>query len=186
MKASRTTRTEFRLFPIPAWEQEQDYLRRNHQRGWKLVHVSCLGLYRFEACAPEDVVYQLDYNPDGAAHRDEYIQLFRDCGWEYIQDCVGYSYFRKRTADMRAGDESIFCDDASRLEMMQRVFTGRMIPLLVIFFCLILPQLFWQAQGASIWSRAFLITYAVLFVLYLFLFLSFGLRFYAYWKNVQK
>lgn len=46
-------------------------------------------------CTPEDVVYQLDYNEEGLTHKDEYVQMFRDCGWEYIQDFGGYSYFRK-------------------------------------------------------------------------------------------
>ena len=47
--------------------------------------------------------------------------MFADCGWEYLQDFAGYSYFRKPVAEMK-GEEAIFCDDASRLEMMRRVF----------------------------------------------------------------
>ena len=29
-----------RLFTIADWEKEQDYLRRQHQRGWKLDRVT--------------------------------------------------------------------------------------------------------------------------------------------------
>ena len=47
------------------------------------------GLYHFEKCEPEDVTYQLDYNPEGIAHKAEYIQMFLDCGWEYMQDFAG-------------------------------------------------------------------------------------------------
>ena len=83
-----------------------------HKKGWKFVKVSLGGLYGFEACEPEDVVYQLDYNPDGVKHQNEYLQMFKDCGWEYMQDFVGYSYFRKPVSEMD-GDESIFCDDES-------------------------------------------------------------------------
>ena len=36
--------------------------------------------------------------------------------------------------------EEIFCDESSRLQMMQRVIKGRMLPLLVIFFATLLPQ----------------------------------------------
>lgn len=89
------TKREFRFFSILEYEEEQAYLRAMHQSGWKLLRVSGLCLYSFEACEPEDVVYQLDYNKDGLAHKAEYVQMFADCGWEYLQDYVGYSYFRK-------------------------------------------------------------------------------------------
>ena len=94
----KSQKTEFRFFTVPEWEKEQDYLRRRHQEGWRFVRLNFFGLYHFERCAPEDVVYQLDYNPEGLAHRDEYVQMFRDCGWEYLQDYLGYSYFRKAAA----------------------------------------------------------------------------------------
>ena len=38
------------------------------------------------------------------------------------------------------GDEKIFCDESSRLAMMERVYKGRLIPLLVIFCACLLPQ----------------------------------------------
>lgn len=44
--------------------------------------------YTFESCPPEDVIYQLDYNKEGLDHKDEYIQMFQDCGWEYVQIMV--------------------------------------------------------------------------------------------------
>ena len=68
------------------------------------------------------MVYQLDFNPEGISHREEYLQMFRDCGWEYLQEYMGYSYFRKPVSRMEGRDEEIFCDDASRLDMMKRVF----------------------------------------------------------------
>ena len=57
-----------RLFTIADWEKEQDYLRRQHQRGWKLDRVTFFNCYHFVRCQPEDVVYQLDYNPEGLAN----------------------------------------------------------------------------------------------------------------------
>ena len=129
----------FKYFTIFEYEKEQNYLRAMHQAGWKFVRVSGLCVYHFEKCVPEDVIYQLDYNRDGIAHKDEYVKMFSDCGWEYLQDYTGYSYFRKPIAEMD-GEEEIFCDDASRLDMMKRVFQGRMIPLFIIFFLLILPN----------------------------------------------
>lgn len=128
-----------RFFTIFEYEKEQDYLREMHRAGWKLVRVTGLGVYHFEKCAPQDVVYQLDYNKDGLAHKEEYLKLFEDCGWEYIQDYVGYSYFRK-AVDGDRGAEEIFCDEESKFQMMRRVMRGRMVPLLAIFFGTLLPQ----------------------------------------------
>ena len=85
------------------------------------------------------MVYQLDYNKEGLENKQEYVQMFEDCGWEYIQDYVDYSYFRKPASAMH-GDEEIFCDASSRLAMMERVYKGRLTPLLVIFCACLLPQ----------------------------------------------
>ena len=54
------TKTCFRFFSIMDYEKEADFLREMHKKGWKFVKVSLLGFYEFEACEPEDVVYQLD------------------------------------------------------------------------------------------------------------------------------
>ena len=122
------TKKEFRWFTIFQYEQEQEYLRRQHNAGWKFCQVTGLGMYHFERCQPEDVVYQLDYNQEGSAHKDQYIQMY-----------AGYSYFRKAAAKMD-GDEEIFCDDESKLAMMERVLRGRMLPLLIFFSACLMPQ----------------------------------------------
>lgn len=133
------SKKQFKWFTIFEYEKEQEYLRKMHRDGWKFVKVKGLGMYYFEKCVPQDVVYQLDYNEDGLAHKDEYVKMFEDCGWQYIQDYAGYSYFRKAVSDGGTAEE-IFCDEESRFQMMQRVMKGRMVPLLVIFFAVLLPQ----------------------------------------------
>jgi len=133
------TKKQFKWFTIFEYDKEQDYLREMHKSGWKFVKVKGLGMYHFEKCVPQDVVYQLDYNQEGLAHKEEYLKMFDDCGWEYIQDYAGYSYFRKAVSEDGAAEE-IFCDDESRLNMMQRVLKGRMLPLGGIFFAVLLPQ----------------------------------------------
>lgn len=130
---------QFKWFTIFEYEKEQDYLREMHKSGWKFIKVTGLGMYHFEKCIPQDVVYQLDYNKDGLAYKDEYLKMFDDCGWEYIQDFWGYSYFRKAVSEDGVAEE-IFCDEESRFQMMQRVLKGRMLPLLVIFLAVLLPQ----------------------------------------------
>ena len=101
------------------------------------MKVTGFGTYHFVECRPEDVVYQLDYNQEGSANKDQYIKMFSDCGWEYLQEYAGYTYFRKPVGDM---EESIFCDESSKLAMLERVYKGRLVPLLVIFSACLLPQ----------------------------------------------
>lgn len=164
----------FRYFTIAGWKKEQDFLTQQHKIGWKLDHVSFLGIYHFIKCTPEDVVYQLDYNSEGLKHKAEYVQIFHDCGWEYIQDYAGYSYFRKPAAEMNDSEE-IYCDDSSRLDMMNRVFKERMIPLIVIFFCIIIPQCL-HGTVSNVVSGAF----GALGILYFILFLSFAYQYQKY------
>ena len=139
MKNENYCKKLFRNFSIFEYEKEERFLREMHKSGWKFVKVTGFGVYHFEKCTPEDVIYQLDYNRDAQKKRDEYLQMFTDCGWDHLQDYAGYSYFRKPAADMRE-DEGIFCDEESKIMMMERVLKGRMTPLLILFFCCLMPQ----------------------------------------------
>lgn len=176
-------KTELHFFTIVEYEKEQEYLQKMHQKGWKFVDVTFPGFYHFAACEPEDVVYQLDYNQEGIAHKEEYVQMFHDCGWEYLLDYVGYSYFRKPASELKE-EEGIFCDDSSRMDMMKRVFRGRMLPLVGIFFCVIVPQLFAQFSRNGFANPLFIIFLAS-FVLYAILFLWFGLQYWSYRKKFR-
>ena len=167
------TTTNVRFFTILDYDKEQDYLRKMHKKGWKFVALKGAMFYHFEKCDPEDVIYQLDYNPEGIENKEEYVQIFRDCGWEYLQDACGYSYFRKKAADME-GDEEIFCDDESRLQMLERVFKGRMIPLLIIFGCILLPMFF---RNLSQGNRFAIFGIGFMLILYLWLFAGFVRRY---------
>lgn len=135
-------KTEVRLFNILQWEEEQEYLRLRHRQGWAFQWVSFPGAYHFVQCEPEDMVYQLDYNQEGRHHKEAYVQMFADCGWEYLQDFGGYSYFRKPKAAMKGKEDGIFCDDASRFDLVMRIFRGRMIPVVISFALTVLPQLY--------------------------------------------
>ncbi|SHJ84825.1 DUF2812 domain-containing protein [Hespellia stercorisuis] len=181
----KETKLEIRFFTITEYEKEQEYLRERHQSGWKFVGYTVPCFYHFVKCEPEDVVYQLDYNKDGAAHKDEYVQMFTDCGWEYLMDVLGYSYFRKPVSEMKE-DEEIFCDDSSRLDMIGRVFKGRMIPLIGIFLCCIVPQMFrvFHLQDAA--DRGIFFVFCALLVLYLILFVQFGVQYWRLKKRTER
>ncbi len=181
------TKTVFKWFSIAQYKQEEEYLSLMHKKGWKLTKVTFPGFYHFRECEPENVTYRLDFNQEGIANKSEYVQMFSDCGWEYLFDYVGYSYFRKASDEADANEE-IFCDDSSRLDMMKRVFRGRVRPLIVIFFCLILPQLIMNTIGygtESMIQDVLAIVFLVLGILYIILFGVFSIQFYQYEKRLN-
>ena len=185
------SKTVFKFFTIPQYKQEEDYLSAMNEKGWRFTGVTFPGFYHFEKSEPKQVSYRLDYNQEGIKNKAEYVQMFSDCGWEYLCDFVGYSYFRKEGT---AGEEKeeIFCDDASRLDMMKRVFRGRIIPLIILFVSVIIPQLFTNTVGNSVGIdgggivRDFLsFTLLGLAILYLIIFSVTAVQFYKYEKLVS-
>ncbi len=179
MKNSNYCKKLFRYFSIFEYEKEEQYLREMHKDGWKFIKVTGLGVYHFEKCIAEDVVYQLDYNRDAKKNREEYLQIFSDCGWEHLQDYAGYSYFRKPAAEMN-GEESIFCDEESKIAMMERVMKGRFTPLVIIFFCYLFPQFIINLTNYYIAAM-----YGGLMAVYLTVFLI-GARGYLKMKNKRR
>ena len=178
-------KTVLRYFTIADWKKEEEFLAKMHRDGWKFTSLNFIGIYHFTECEPDNVVYQLDFNPDGMAHKDEYVKMFSDCGWEYLQDYVGYSYFRKPVSQMNGGDEEIFCDDESRIEMMKRVFKGRLIPLLILYVYFIFA-FFLTLSTSNPLSPVLSALYIFVLLTYSAMFLSFGLKFYSYLKSVKK
>ena len=172
----KNNKIKFAFFTIPEYEKEQNWLRAQHNKGWDFTGVTFPGFYHFTKCEPQDVIYQLDYNQDGIQNKAEYIQMFKDCQWEYITDFVGYSYFRKAVADIKLGEEEIFNDYESKLEMSRRVFRGRMIPLVIVFFSIIIPQLLMQH---NLNFRPLFYVYIVLFSIYVVIFTWYAIQ---YWS----
>lgn len=179
------TKQEFRYFTITEYDKEQQYLSRRHKEGWRFVNVTGIGQYHFEKCEPEEVVYQLDYNQEGNINQTEYTQMFEDCGWEYVTTYVGYAYFRKPAADMKEGEE-IFFDDSSKLEMMQRIFKGRMIPMFIVFFL----YLFWQFLIGYFFDGVIFKVIAVLLgitmVIFVFVTVHFGIKYLGHLRRIKK
>ena len=78
--------------------------------------------------------------------------------------------------------EEIFCDDISRLDMMNRIFIGRVIPLIVIL-CGLIWQLYISATDHS--ERGWLPVFIVLVIIYIITFLQFAVKYFAFRKNVK-
>ena len=128
----------YRIFTIADYERESLYFREMHAKGWKLRKVSYSILlfavkYTFEKCHPEQVSYQLDFYPMEKSERASYLQLFKDCGWEYITDFNSFSYFRKVRSKIESNAEfEIYNDAAGKLAMVNRILRLRLVPVLLL------------------------------------------------------
>lgn len=178
-------KTEFKFFSIMNWEKEEDYLREQHKKGWEFEKVKGYGSYHFAKTEPADVIYRLDYNPDSFDKNSGYIEMFNDCGWEYLQIYMGYSYFRKKASDYSEKEDEIFCDDESKLEMVKKIFVARMVPLLILFFVGVIPQILLQSRFDDQISKAMVVVFEALFIIYLAVFILFSVQFYQFYKRMK-
>lgn len=169
-------KTVIRFFTIADYEDEEIWLREQHRQGWKMVKMTPPCFYLFESCMPEDVIYRLDYRD--SSQTQEYKQLARDFGWEFFFSWMGWLYFRKPAYSVCAeGEDELLSDDASRLEMVSSIVRTRMIPIAMLFFVCVLPNLFNAARGGlGVFSAFFGIFFGVLFGIYVFLILHCGIK----------
>ena len=171
------TKTIVRFFTIADYEEEEAWLRKQHQNGWKIRKMILPCFYVFEKCEPEDVIYRLDYKNN--EQTEEYMQMLSDFGWEYTANSGGWLYFRKPAeAAESEQDGELFSDDASRVELVSHVVKTRLIPLAIIFLCCVLPGLFRVLNGGTTGGFRFFfaIFWIVMFVLYVFLIVYCGTK----------
>ena len=178
---------EFHYFVLTDYEIEEEYLRKMHKNGYKFVKVTLPGIYYFEKSEPEDVVYKLDFNPN--AEKQDFIQMYKDYGWEYLQDLNDYSYFRKKVTEAESEKElEIFSDEESKLDMLQRIFRNRMLPIAAIFFLCIFPQIMRIIEDGiwAEWGIVLLVLEGLLMLLYFYIIGRCLFGFYSLSKKYKK
>ncbi len=122
-------------------EQEETWLRSMSKRGWHLFSVGLPCTYRFRAGEPRDYVYRLDYQTFPKKDKQEYQQLFRDAGWEYIGEMSAWQYFRKEVREEEPLE--IFTDVESKIAKYERILA------FLWFFWVVLIVVF-PTRGISI------------------------------------
>ena len=161
-----------KVFTISDFEDEEAFLREQHRNGLELTRFTGLSCYHFKKCEPKDVVYRLDYCGAENGEKEEYIRMFRDYGWEYLFDRFGWSYFRKEASEDE--DVEIFSDNASRLTLVEKVIKTRMLPILFLFLCCVIPQL---TSSFCYFGIGLKIFWLAIFGIYLYLIVHCGRRF---------
>ena len=142
--------TKIRFFTIADYNEEQTWLEEQHKSGWKLVKVTVPCFFTFEECGAEEVSYRLEFNQTKVT--DDYLQMYEDYGWEYIGGCMNWSYFRKPVVEGTVeGENEIFSDDESRLNMIDRIVHTRLIPIIVALIMVIFLNIRSMLEEADVW-----------------------------------
>ena len=146
-----------------AWqdEKEEAWLTEMAQAGWHLHALAGPTLYDFTAGEPRRDVYRMDYITDRKDYQN-YLQLFRDAGWEHLGEMGGWQYFRKTAKE---GEQpEIYTDNASKATKYQRLLTI-LIVFLPIFMALITRPLPTDSRFYDLYGVGKLIG-AILMLLY--------------------
>lgn len=178
-------KTKIRFFTIADYEEEEIWLRNQHRNGWRFVKMVPPCFYILEECTPEDVVYRLDYK--NGSQDSDYIQMFRDYGWEHFYECVGWMYFRKPASKVQAeNDDEIFSDAESKIDMIHNVIKTRMMPIAVIFLCCVLPN-WMQSMNGTLGpaGKTLGVIFSALMLLYLYLLIHCGRKLRKLQKKYQ-
>lgn len=154
-----------------AWqdEAEEDWLRKMSNQGWHLAKIGFPTIYTLRAGEAADYVYRLDYRSHYKMEKDDYLQLFTDAGWEYVEEMAGWHYFRHHA---RPGEElEIYTDAESKIEKYQRLLMFLGIIMLPLMFAIINLN-----KAPYSWVSVIQVFNAMLFVLYVYAIIRLLLR----------
>ena len=168
----KNTKTLFRFFTLFEYEEEEAFLEKQHKNGWKVTGFKLPGFYKFEKCEPEDMTYRIDFTNENGAKNAEYQQIFADNGWDFLWSVNGFSIFRKEGSSASEGNNEIFTDNASKLQMLQKIQQRRLLPFITIFLCAVIPNFIKGIHGdfgSSIFDNIITIIFGVMFVLYTYI-----------------
>lgn len=170
-------KTVMRFFTIADYEEEEAWLSDRHKNGWKLLRMVPPCFYVFEKCTPANVTYRMDYKNN--TETSDYYEIFREYGWEYIGRCVGWLYFRRPSSETDSEqDIEIFSDNESRIDMIDHVAKTRLIPIIIILLCCVLPNLTTSIMSSDPFAKGLAVFFSGLMLLdiYLLIYCSVKLR----------
>lgn len=152
---SETKIAKKRCFEVGNFIEEEKWLDEQHKAGWKFIKTNGIKYY-FKKCEPGEWIYQIDFRKK-SIKKDDYIQIFADCGWEFVFQCGKWFYFRKKKEEGDV-DISIFSDNKSKVEMCKRVIYGQLLIAVVLFLIacpVVLLTIFTSVfSGDGFWNGA--------------------------------
>lgn len=111
-------------------------------------------------------------------------------GQYHFEQCepeeVVYQLDYNQEGNINQEEEEIFFDDSSKLEMMQRIFKGRMIPMFIVFFL----YMFWQFMILHFFEGTFFVIIATLLritmIIYVIVTVHFGIKYVGHLRRIKK
>jgi uncharacterized membrane protein YhdT len=119
MTVEKKTIKKFKWFWAWQDEAEEAWLGEMSKKGYHLVSAGVPCIYEFDTGEPKDYVYRLDFQTFHKKDREEYLQLFRDAGWEHLGQMGTWQYFRKEAKQGEA--DEIYTDNESKMGKYKRV-----------------------------------------------------------------
>lgn len=166
----KTTTTKFRWFWAWQDEKEEAWLREMSGKGYHLASVGLPCIYTFDIGERRDYIYRLDYQPYTKKDMNDYLQLFRDAGWEHLGAMASWQYFRKEAVEGETSE--IYTDVESKAEKYKRLLFY-----LGIFFLPLLTVLIIQwNRNPYPWLTGIKITVLVVAMLLLYAIIRIALR----------
>jgi hypothetical protein len=109
-----------RLFFSWQDEKQEAWLGEMSRQGSHLKKPGFFGSFLFVKRPAREYTYRLDYNQN--KQPEDYIQLIRDAGWEYLGTRGGWHYWRK---EIQGGQvPELFTDSESKIQKYQRLFAS--------------------------------------------------------------
>jgi hypothetical protein len=143
-----TTISKFRWFWAWQDEKEEAWLHEMAIQGFHLRSMRLPGSYEFEASEPRNDYYRMDYIIDRKDY-ENYLQLFKDAGWEHLGEMGGWQYFRTRGQGNAIPE--IYTDKDSKVQKYQRL-----IMILIIFLPIFVTMGTRQIDQTSRFSELYL------------------------------
>lgn len=124
---------KYKLFWAWQDEKEEAWLRQMSQEGLHLVSLGFPGFYNFTPGEPANYVYRMDFITD-SKDRANYLQLFKDAGWEHLGHMGGWQYFRTLAGEGELPE--IYSDPDSKIQKYRRLlaYLTIFLPISIILF----------------------------------------------------
>ena len=107
------TKTVYRLFAEWSFDKEEEWLNSMAKEGWTLKKVGFCK-YVFERTEPGEYITRLAMHDAD----EEYMELMRESGAEYVGRVLQWLYFRKKA---ELGEFELFSDIDSRIAHLNRI-----------------------------------------------------------------
>jgi len=130
-----------KLFFVWNEKEERVFLEKMAKQGYTLTKVK-FGKYYFEETNKTDIVYQFDFKGLDNLPEDEYIQMYKDDGWELNCRYGGWYYFSKARDNTKVS-QSIFSNNESKKAKYKRLIKFLLIVGFPLFiqFLIIYPNM---------------------------------------------